>query len=118
MLEEVKTEWLKNHAQAAAALAGNHPAHAAAASRSLCSEKRPFGFWGVSFLRPEVQIDPLSGAALRSWLRQAETDDGGRPGLTTDERQRLKELERENRELRRANTILRQAWAYFAAAAA
>lgn len=53
---------------------------------------------------------------LRSWLRRAETDDGRRPGLTTDERQRLKELERENRELRRANTILRQASAYFAAA--
>ena len=44
---------------------------------------------------------------LRRWVRQAERDTGHRPGLTTDERQRLKELERENRELKRANEILR-----------
>ena len=53
---------------------------------------------------------------LRSWVRQAERDKGRRPGLTTEERQRLKELERENRELRRANEILRKASAYFAQA--
>jgi len=53
---------------------------------------------------------------LRKWVRQAERDDGRRPGLTTQERQRLKELERENRELRRANEILRKASAYFAQA--
>ena len=53
---------------------------------------------------------------LRNWVRQAETDQGSRPGISTDERERLNELERENRELRRANTILRQASAYFAAA--
>jgi transposase len=46
---------------------------------------------------------------LRRWVRQAERDTGHRPGLTTDERQRLKELERENRELKRANEILRLA---------
>jgi len=44
---------------------------------------------------------------LRRWVRQAERDTGQRAGLTTDERQRLKELERENRELKRANEILR-----------
>jgi transposase len=49
-------------------------------------------------------------------VRQAERDAGQRPGLTTDERQRLKELERENRELKRANEILRKASAYFAQA--
>jgi transposase len=53
---------------------------------------------------------------LRSWVRQAERDAGRRPGLTTDEQARLKALERENRELRRANEILRKASAYFAQA--
>jgi transposase len=53
---------------------------------------------------------------LRRWVRQAERDAGQRPGLTTDERQRLKELERENHELKRANEILRKASAYFAQA--
>jgi transposase-like protein len=53
---------------------------------------------------------------LRNWVRQAERDSGQRGGLTTDERQRLKELERDNRELRRANEILKKASAYFAQA--
>ena len=53
---------------------------------------------------------------LRKWVRQAERDSGHRGGLTTDERQRLKDLERDNRELRRANEILRKASAYFAQA--
>ena len=53
---------------------------------------------------------------LRSWVRQAERDAGHRPGLTTEERTRLKQLERENVELRRANEILRKASAYFAQA--
>jgi transposase len=52
---------------------------------------------------------------VRKWVRRVEIDDGQRPGLTTDERQRLKELERENRELRRANEILKTASAFFAA---
>jgi transposase len=54
--------------------------------------------------------------ALRRWVRQAERDGGTRPGLTTDERQRLKELEREVRELKRTNEILRLASAFFAQA--
>ena len=53
---------------------------------------------------------------LRKWVRQAERDQGRRPGLTTDEKTRLKDLERENRELKRANEILRLASAYFAKA--
>jgi transposase len=57
-----------------------------------------------------------SGETLRNWVRQAERDEGRRPGLTTDEHQRLKDLERENRELKRANEILRKASAYFAQA--
>ena len=54
--------------------------------------------------------------SLRRWLRQAERDAGMRPGATTDERERIKALERENRELRQANEILRKASAYFAQA--
>jgi len=53
---------------------------------------------------------------LRKWVRQHERDQGVRAGLTTTERERLKELERENRELRRSNEILRKASAYFAQA--
>ena len=57
-----------------------------------------------------------SAETLRHWVRQAERDQGRRPGLTTEERQRLKQLERENLELRRANEILKKASAYFAQA--
>ncbi len=53
---------------------------------------------------------------LRKWVRQSQRDAGKRPGLTTDERERIKQLERENRELKRANEILRKASAYFAQA--
>ncbi len=53
---------------------------------------------------------------LRKWVRQAERDQGLRDGTTTEERDRLKALERENRELRQANEILRKASAYFAQA--
>ena len=57
-----------------------------------------------------------SAETLRNWVRQAERDQGKRPGLTTEERARLKQLERENFELRRANEILKKASAYFAQA--
>ena len=53
---------------------------------------------------------------LRKWVRRTEVDTGLRDGVTSDERARVKELERENRELRRANDILRKASAYFAQA--
>ena len=53
---------------------------------------------------------------LRKWVRQAERDQGLRVGPTTEERERIKALERENRELRQANEILRKASAYFAQA--
>lgn len=52
---------------------------------------------------------------LRNWVKQLEIDNGKAPGLTTDERARLKQLERENFELRRANEILKSASAFFAA---
>jgi transposase len=53
---------------------------------------------------------------LRRWVRQDERDSGLRSGVTSDERDRLKQLERENRELKRANEILRKASAFFAQA--
>ena len=56
----------------------------------------------------------MTPETLRKWVRRAEVDAGARPGLTTDERRRLQELERENRELRRANEILKTAAAFFA----
>ncbi len=73
---------------------GEHPSQWAA----ICSIAGKFG---------------MSAETLRGWVRRAEIDDGLRPGLTTEERARLKELERENRELRRANEILRSAAAFF-----
>jgi transposase len=54
--------------------------------------------------------------ALRAWVRRAETDSGGRDGVATAERDRIKALERENRQLRQANEILKKASAYFAQA--
>ena len=53
--------------------------------------------------------------SLRSWVKQAEIDDGVKPGVTTAEAARIAELEQENRELRRANAILKSASAFFAA---
>jgi transposase len=57
----------------------------------------------------------MTAETLRTWVRRAETDQGLRPGLTSTERERLKALERENRELRRANEILKAAATFFGA---
>jgi len=54
--------------------------------------------------------------SLRKWMRQTQRDSGERSGLTTTEKERMRELERENRELKRANEILRKAAAFFAQA--
>ena len=56
----------------------------------------------------------MTPETLRKWVRRAEVDNGERAGLTTDERARLKALEKENRELRRANEILKDASIFFA----
>ncbi len=58
----------------------------------------------------------MSPETLRSWVRKAQIDSGSRPGLSTDERGRLKALEREVRDLRRANAILQDASIFFATA--
>ena len=65
---------------------------------------------------PEVaeQLGIVSPESLRRWVRQAEIDGGQRSGVTTADQRRIAELERENRELRRANEILRTASAFFA----
>jgi transposase len=57
----------------------------------------------------------INPETLRNWVTQAEIDDGVRPGTTTSDAQRIAKLERENRELRRANSILKSASAFFAA---
>ena len=56
----------------------------------------------------------MTPETLRKWIRRAQVDSGARQGVTSDERERLRELERENRELRRANEILKAASAFFA----
>jgi transposase len=67
----------------------------------------------VARVNKHLGINPET---LRNWVTQAEIDDGVRPGTTTDEAARIAELERENRELRRANEILKTASAFFAQA--
>ena len=61
-----------------------------------------------------VKLD-VHRETLRVWVRQAERDAGQRPGLTSGERARMRELERENKELRRANEILKSAAVFFGA---
>ena len=56
----------------------------------------------------------MTPETLRTWLRRDQVDSGRRPGVTTTERERIRELEKENRELRRANEILKAASVFFA----
>lgn len=67
----------------------------------------------VESIAPKIGCVPQT---LLEWVKRAEVDAGDRPGTTTADAQRLKELERENKELRRANDILRTASAFFAQA--
>jgi transposase len=66
----------------------------------------------VTRVARQLGIGPES---LRNWVKQADVDSGKRPGVTTEQQRRIAELERENRELRRANEILKAASAFFAA---
>jgi transposase len=74
-------------------------------------EREGKGHGEIARMARQLGIHP---EALRTWIRQAEIDGGQRPGITTDDKQRISELEREVRELRRANEILKAASAYFA----
>ena len=80
----------------------------------LESEDRYGSRWEA--IRSVAEKLGCSAEALRSWVRRAEVDSGKREGVTTADRTRLRDLEREVRELRRANEILRKASAYFAQA--
>jgi transposase len=74
-------------------------------------EREGKGHGEITRIGRQLGIHP---EALRAWVRQAEIDGGARPGTTTDDQHRISELEREVRELRRANEILKAASAYFA----
>src|SRR4051812_18194119 len=97
---------------------------AAPSTPTSCVSGRPGRRWRPGRTRLPVpgrsRGSPSSWASppktLRNWVTQAEIDGGVRPGTTTDDAQRLIELERENRELRRANEILKTASAFFAQA--
>jgi len=85
------------------------------AVRMVFEHEREYGSqWSaISSIAQKIGCTPET---LRRWVRRTETDEGRREGVTTSERERVKELEREVRELRRANDILRTASAYFAQA--
>ncbi len=83
----------------------------------LVMEQRPAQPSEWAALQSVASKMGTTAETLRKWVRQAERDTGQRPGLTTGERQRLTVLERENRELKRTNEILKTASAYFAQAA-
>lgn len=83
----------------------------------LVMEQRPAHSSEWSALQTVATKLGTTAETLRKWVRQAERDTGQRPGLTTSERERLAALERENRELKRTNEILKTASAFFAQAA-
>jgi transposase len=66
-------------------------------------------------IEPVAQKLGVHTESVRNWVKRHQVDAGERPGLSTDERKRMLELERENRDLRRANEILKSASAFFAA---
>ena len=76
-------------------------------------QEYPSRWSAIKSLAEKIGCSPET---LRHWARQADRDAGRAPGPTTDDAQRLRELERENKELRRANEILKKAAAFFAQA--
>jgi len=84
------------------------------ATRMAVEARRDVATRDGAIARIGDQLD-INRETLRSWVLQAEVDAGDRAGTTTDQAQRLAELEREVRELRRANAILKSASAFFAA---
>ena len=79
--------------------------------REQIAERGGERFGVITRVARQLGIGPES---LRNWVNQAEVDGGQRPGVTTEERRRIAELERENRDLRRANEILKAASIFFA----
>jgi transposase-like protein len=73
----------------------------------------PSSWAAIESIAPKIGCVPQT---LLEWVKQAEVDSGARKGVTTDETQRFKDLEREAKELRRANEILKLASAFFAQA--
>ncbi len=84
------------------------------AVRMVFDNERHYGSQWEAICSVADKLGP-SAESVRKWVRRAETDGGARPGVTTAERARIKDLERENRELRRANEILKAASAFFGA---
>ena len=95
---------------------GKYPAEVRERAVRLVYEQRPEHGSEWAAISSIASKMGCTAETLRSWVRRAERDAGTRPGLTSSERERLKELEREVRELKRANEILRKASAYFAQA--
>ncbi len=84
------------------------------AVRMVLDNERLYGSQWEAICSVADKLGP-SAESVRKWVRRAEVDGGARPGVTTAERARIKDLERENRELRRANEILKAASAFFGA---
>ena len=84
------------------------------AVRMVLDSERHHGSQWEAICSVAEKLGP-SAESVRKWVRRAEIDGGARPGVTTAERKRIKDLERENRELRRANEILKAASAFFGA---
>ena len=90
------------------------PAEKERAVRAVGQLRRELGTDHGTVQRVADQLG-IGVESLRGWVKQAEIDDGVKPGVTTAEAERVRQLEQENRELRRANEILRRASAFFAA---
>jgi transposase len=84
------------------------------AVRMVLDHEHEYGSQWEAICSVAEKLGPTA-ETVRKWVRQAEIDGGTRGGITTDERARLKDLEKENRELRRANEILKAASAFFGA---
>ena len=85
------------------------------AVRMVLEQQQEYSSQWATILSISAKIG-CTAETLRRWIRQVERDQGIRVGMTSDDRDHLRKLERENRELKRANEILRKAAAYFAQA--
>jgi transposase len=90
------------------------PAEKERAVRAVRQLRKELGTEHGTIQRVADQLG-IGTESLRAWVRQADIDAGAKPGVTSAEAARIKELEQENRELRRANAILKSASAFFAA---